>query len=92
MAIAKTQTKVVIFQPRKEGRLSGWLEEGERRGVRRGVGWSGVGWRGGKGGGTYLGGEIRSVITYRGGKRSRVMRKMTRKCKFYTKFGNASPS
>jgi hypothetical protein len=47
MAIAKTQTKVVIFQPRKEGRLSGWLEEGERRGGEEGGGveWGGVGGR-----------------------------------------------
>jgi hypothetical protein len=56
------------------------LLEGERRG------WGRV-----REGGTYLGGKIRSVITYRGGKRSRVMSKMTRKCKkFYTKFGYAS--
>jgi hypothetical protein len=53
MAIAKRQTKVVLFQPRKKARLRGWLE-GERRG------WGGVALGGG--GGTYLGVKIRSVI------------------------------
>jgi len=74
MAIEPNADKSSIFQPKKE-RKAEWL-------VRR----SGVGWG--------AGGEVRvsrwqnkKRHTHRGGKRSRVMTKMTRKCKIPHKFG-----